>query len=168
MGTAVRDIYVGAAAEQVWDFLQVPKNIVEWWPHCEAVRDGGPEDGGRFDFTWADKRGGIVCHEEIEQAEVVPGEGITLHLAGDICGDLHWRGRGENGGTRLTFVSDYSLPLRSLIAHISPIRLVAFEEHEADEIAASVRRHFSPTPETPSTRARPASPVTGEAICYNV
>lgn len=144
------------------------ENIVEWWPHCQAVREGGPEAGGRFDFTWTDKPGGIVCHEEIEETVIVPGEGITLHLAGDICGDLRWQVRCENGGTHLTFVSDYSLPVRSLIAHISPIRLVAFEEHEADEIAASVRRHFSPDAAISSTRTRPANPTTGDTICYNV
>ena len=52
MATAVRSMYVKATAEEVWDYLQTPRNIVEWWPNCEEIHDGQRLSEGGFAFKW--------------------------------------------------------------------------------------------------------------------
>ena len=119
------------------------KNIVEWWPNCEEIHDVRPLSEGGFAFKWTDKPGGVTCRGEIEETVVEPGEGIALHIAGDICGDIRWRVQQNGGGTYVTFESDYDLPVRSLIPYLSPVRILMFQQHEADAIAKKVQERFA-------------------------
>lgn len=142
MARAARSVHVEATVEQVWDYLRDPKSIVEWWPNCTEIHNVQACADGGCTFKWTNKPGGVTCCGEIAEFVSDPDDGIVLHLAGDICGELHWRARRENGGTQVTFDSDYDLPVRALIPYLSPVRLLTFQQQEADEIAAKVREHF--------------------------
>ena len=143
MATAVRNLHVNAPAEQVWEYLQTPGSIVEWWPDCEEIHDITRRSDGALTFKWTDKPAGVSCHGEIAETVEEPGKTLALHLTGDLCGDLHWRVRGENGGTDLVLESDYDLPVRSLIPFLSPVRILTFQQDEADAIVEKVREHFN-------------------------
>jgi uncharacterized protein YndB with AHSA1/START domain len=142
VATTVRRIYVVATAEQVWDYLQTPKNIVDWWPNCEEIHAVRPLSEGGFVFKWTDKPAGVTCCGEIEETVVEPGEDLALHIAGDICGDIRWQVKQNEAGTHVTFESDYDLPVRALIPHLSPFRLLMFQQDEADAIMEKVTEHF--------------------------
>lgn len=143
MATAARSIDIHATPEEVWEYLRTPANIVEWWPGCEAIHDVAPQSDGGFTFQWIDKPAGVTCRGEIEETIVEPGEGIRLHIGGDICGEMRWRVHRENGGVRVRFESDYDLPVRALIPHLSPIRILRFQEDEADAIANRLRQRYA-------------------------
>jgi hypothetical protein len=134
---------VKATAEEVWDYLQTPRNIVEWWPDCEEIHDVRSLSGGGFAFKWTDKPAGVTCRGEIETVVRTPGEGLSLHVAGDIYGDMTWRVERKNGSTCVDFASDYDLPIRALIPYLSPVRLLRFQQDEADAIVAKVRERFN-------------------------
>ena len=143
MATAMRSMQVKATAEEVWDYLQTPGNIVEWWPNCEEIEDVRPLSEGRLAFKWTEKPAGVTCRGEIEAVVRTPGEGLSLHVAGDIYGDMSWRVERTNGSTRVDFASDYDLPIRALIPYLSPVRLLRFQQDEADAIVAQVRKRFN-------------------------
>jgi hypothetical protein len=142
MPTAVRRIHVNVPTEQVWDFLQTPGSIVEWWPDCVEIHDVTRRGDGEVTFGWTDKPAAVTCHGEIVETVEVPGKSLVLHLVGDLCGDLHWRISSENGGTDLVFESDYDLPVRALLPFLSPFRILTFQQDEADKIAEKIREHF--------------------------
>lgn len=142
MATALRNIYAPVPAEQVRDYLRTPASIVEWWPDCNEIHDVVDCGEGGCAFKWTDRPAGVVCHGEIQEQVRGAGELIALHLSGDICGEMSWQVQPENGGTHVTFRSDYDLPVRSLIPYLSPVRLLRFQEDEADAIAARIRGKF--------------------------
>lgn len=142
MATAIRSLHVNATAAQVWEYLQTPANIVEWWPDCEEVHDVVRRDDMHLSLKWTDKPAGVLCHGEIAETIEEPGKALDLRLTGDLCGELHWQIRGENGSTDIVFESDYDLPVRSLIPILSPVRILNFQQDEADRIVEKVCEHF--------------------------
>jgi hypothetical protein len=142
MPTALRSIYVDAPVEQVREYLRTPASVVEWWPDCDEVHDVEQRSDGHVGFKWTDKPAGVVCHGETDETAQGSGEDILMRLSGDLCGDMSWRVQGENGGALVTFRSDYDLPVRSLIPYLSPVRLLRFQQDEADAIAAKIRAKF--------------------------
>ena len=147
MSIAVRSMHLNALAEQVWDYVQAPANIVKWWPDCEEIRDVTRGNDGTVRFRWTDRPAGVVCHGEMAETVEEPGKRLHLHLTGDLCGDLRWRVQCENGGSLLTFESDYDLPVRSLVPFLSAARILAFQQDEADAVMQKVREHFDKAPD---------------------
>jgi uncharacterized protein YndB with AHSA1/START domain len=143
MCIATRSLHVDAAAEQVWEYLRTPANMTEWWPDCEEIHDVARSDDGAVRFKWTDKPAGVVCHGETAETLEEPEKRLRLHLTGDLCGDLRWAVQDENGGSRLTFESDYDLPVRSLVPYLSAVRILNFQRDEADAVIRRVREHFS-------------------------
>lgn len=143
MSTATRSAFLSAPAGQVWDYLRTPGNMVEWWPDCEEIHGVARGDDGVIRFGWTDRPAGILCHGETAETEEEPGKTVRLHLTGDLCGDMRWMVQHENGGSRVIFISDYDLPVRSLVPYLSPVRILTFQEDEADVVIRRVREHFS-------------------------
>jgi hypothetical protein len=85
----------------------------------------------------------VLCRGATTETEEAPGKAMRLHLTGDLCGDMRWLVQPENAGSRIVFVSDYDLPVRSLVPYLSPVRILTFQEDEADAIIERVREHFS-------------------------
>ena len=141
MTTANRSVRVEAPADQVRDYLSTPNNIVEWWPDCVEIHDLIREPGG-YAFGWTDSPAGVPCHGEMRETVEGAGETIALRLTGDLHGLMTWRAEPEGGGTRVTFQSDYDLPVRALIPYLTPARLLRFQQDEADAVTAKVREKF--------------------------
>jgi hypothetical protein len=142
MARAVRSLHVGARVEQVRDFLQVPTNMLEWWPDCDEIDDLEVCDVGAIAFKYADKPAGVVCRGEIEERVLEDCGDVTLRLSGDLHGTMRWHLEPEDGGARVTFESDYDMPVRALIPYLSPVRLLRYQEDEADQIATRLREKF--------------------------
>lgn len=167
MTTVAISMHVKATAEQVWEYLRSSRNIVEWWPNCAALEDVPPLSEGGFAFKWTGERGEAVLRSEVEEVLAEPGEGISVHLAGDICGTIRWRVRREDGGTRVVLQTDYAVRLRPLLMHLSPLRLLRFEQDEAAAIASRVVEQFSGKPAgTEQTRLVNGVPGPSQALLW--
>jgi hypothetical protein len=144
MSTVTRSAHLSVPAEQVWDYLRAPANMIEWWPDCEEIHDVARSENGVIQFGWTDRPAGVPCHGITTETEEEPGKALRLHLTGDLCGDMRWVVQRENGGSRVIFISDYDLPVRSLVPHLSPVRILTFQDDEADAIIRTLRERFSP------------------------
>ncbi|MCU0508185.1 MAG: SRPBCC family protein [Anaerolineae bacterium] len=142
MARALRSLHLGAPVDEVRDFLQEPANMLEWWPDCDEIDDLRVCDVGAIAFKYADKPAGVMCRGEVEERVVGDCGDVALHLTGDLHGDMRWRIEAEDGGTRVTFESDYDMPVRALIPYLSPVRLLRYQEDEADQVAAKLREKF--------------------------
>ena len=117
-------------------------NLADWWPHCLCFDGKRPLPG--YCFEWLDQKTHLALLAQIEEVLAQPGVGITFHLAGDICGDIVWRVRRENGGSAVGVAADYSLPLRRMLPFMSPVRAWRFQQDEADAMLARVQARFDP------------------------
>jgi hypothetical protein len=131
-----------APVDEVRDFLQTPANMLEWWPDCDEIDDLEVCDVGAIAFKYADKPGGVACRGTIEERVLANGEDLALRLSGDLHGSMRWHLEPEDCGTRVTFESDYDMPVRALIPYLSPVRLLRYQEDEADQIAVRLREKF--------------------------
>jgi carbon monoxide dehydrogenase subunit G len=145
MATTHRSIHVEASASRVWDYLLTPESILEWWPGCVEIHSVAREGDGGYAVEWTNRPAGVMCRGEMVAACRPEGEGlaITLRVSGDLYGDMSWEVQGEGSGTRLTFRSDYDMPVRALIPYLSPYRILMYQQDEADAIIRSAASRLS-------------------------
>ena len=143
MARAMRSAYLETTAEDLWSFLEAPQNITEWWPNCVQIYDVKRSEDGRLAFKWVDRCGELALRGEVEEVVEQAGKRLAVHITGDIHGDMAWRLEPQNGGVKLDFESDYDLPVRSLIPFLSPVRLLTYQQDEADAIVARMRERYN-------------------------
>ena len=143
MPRAMRSAYLETTAEDLWSFLEAPQNITEWWPNCVQIYDVRRSEDGRLAFKWVDRCGELALRGEVEEVVEQAGKRLAVHITGDIHGDMAWRLEPQNGGVKLDFESDYDLPVRSLIPFLSPMRLLTYQQDEADAIVARMKERYS-------------------------
>jgi len=140
MATATIAMNVKAPADKVWAYLNATQNIADWWGNCTEVHQKA--DANSCCLEWRERISGVTLHADVVETMEQPGEQIRLHMCGDICGDILWQVRPQNGGTQVVLLSDYDLPVHRLAPYLSPYRLLTFQQTEAEAMAARIRARF--------------------------
>jgi uncharacterized protein YndB with AHSA1/START domain len=133
-----KSITINVPPEKVFAYVNEPANLVEVWPSFEEAKDVRPTPNGGHSFRWVYKMAGMRLEGTSEDTEVVANQRHVSRTQGGIESTVTWTFRREDGSTRVTFETDYTVPI-PLLGKLAETFIVRANEHEAETILANLK-----------------------------
>jgi len=133
-----KSVFVQAPIEKVFDYLNDPQKLAEYWPGMVAVKDVEtlPNGGTCFNYTY--KMAGILFEGKSEDIEIVPLKRMVSVTSGGIDGKVTWELEQAENGTKVLLENVYSLPV-PLLGKLAEPMINKLSENEADAILANLK-----------------------------
>ena len=137
MAKVERSININAPIDKVFSYVADPRNELEYIPSITDIRDiTGQGVGQRFGWTY--KMLGIPLKGEDEVTEYVPNQRYVHKSTGGIVSTWTWTFQPEAGGTRLTLVVEYTIPV-PVLGKVGERLGLRQNEREADFAVATLK-----------------------------
>jgi uncharacterized membrane protein len=139
MAKVTRSITINTPPEQVFEYMSDPKNIPEIWPSLIETKDvqHSPE-GVAINWGWTYKMAGMRFEGKSEVVEQVANQLTVEKSEGGISSTITWRYQSENGGTKVTFEAEYTVPV-PLLGKLAEAFIVKQNEKEAELILENLK-----------------------------
>ncbi|MCU4716893.1 SRPBCC family protein [Halapricum hydrolyticum] len=120
MVSVSRSIHVDAPVEDVFEYLDDPRNHAEVTPSLAKVRNVEPLDNGgkRVEHTY--KMAGVGLDGELVERTHEENERMVFEMRGGLEGEIEIETVDDDGGTELRYSADYELPGTVLSAVAGP------------------------------------------------
>lgn len=138
MATVEQSVTVHAPVEKVFSFAAAPTHLPEFWPSMVEVKDVEPLPNGGHRFRWVYKMAGMRFEGTSEDVEYVPNQQVIQRSRGGIESTVTWTFLSEAGGTRVTFLANYTVPV-PLLGRLAEAVIVKVNEHEAEALLANLK-----------------------------
>ncbi len=138
MAKVERSIVMHAPVEKVFSYVANPSNLPEFIPSMMEVKDVQPLPNGGHRFRWVYKMAGMRFEGTSEDVEYVPNQRLVAKFTGGIEAMLTWTFLAEAGGTRVTFLGDYTVPI-PLLGRLAEAVIVKVNEHETETLLANLK-----------------------------
>jgi len=129
-----RRVTVNAPVEEVFAYLTDPSNLLEIWPSLLEVTDVQQlSEVIGSSYRWVYKMAGMRFRGKSEVVEYVANEAVTVKDSGEGKLEAVRRSTFEpaNGGTKLTWETEYRIPI-PLLGRLAEAVIVKLTENEAD------------------------------------
>jgi len=128
---------INAPVEKVFAYLSDPMNELEWLPGMMEVKDvRGKGVGGHYRFVY--RLIGLSREGESTCTEYIPNQRIVTQSKGGIVSTFTWTFKSQNGGTELSVVIDYTIPIPVLGKVVEAVAL-KWIEREADMAGGNIK-----------------------------
>jgi len=132
-----RSFKINAPVEKVFSYVTDPRNELEYIPSITDIRDiTGQGVGQRFGWTY--KMLGIPLKGKDEVTEYVPNQRYVQKSTGGIVSTWTWTFQPEAGGTRLSLVVEYTIPV-PVLGKVGERLALRQTEREADLAMATLK-----------------------------
>lgn len=138
MAKVKKSIVIRAPAEKVFEYINVPTNLTEIWPSMVGAKDVQRLPNGGNSFRWVYKMAGMSFEGTSVDTDVVPNERIVSKTEGGIESVVTWAIQPENGGSKVTFDAEYTVPI-PLLGKLAEAFIVKLNENEAETILANLK-----------------------------
>jgi len=137
MAKVERSFKINAPVEKVFSYVTDPRNELEYIPSITDIRDiTGQGVGQRFGWTY--KMMGIPLKGKDEVTEYVPNQCYVQKSTGGIVSTWTWTFQPEAGGTRLSLVVEYTIPV-PVLGKVGERLASRQTEREADLAIATLK-----------------------------
>jgi uncharacterized membrane protein len=133
-----RSILINAPVEQVFAFVEDPRNMPDVWPSVERVTAVEPRPDGGYTCNYVYRIAGMRFEGHTDLLEHVPNQCIVTRSKIGMEGTLRWTFQAEGDGTRVTLEAEYSVPV-PLVGGIAAALLVRPNEREAETLFANIK-----------------------------
>jgi uncharacterized membrane protein len=133
-----KTITVNAPAEKIYNYVGNPENLPEVWPSLVEVTDVQSLPNGGNSNRWAYKMAGIRLKGTSEDTERVPNERIVSKTKGGVESTQTWVVQPEAGGTKVSFVVEYTVPI-PVLGKIAEVIIVKMNDREAGSMLANLK-----------------------------
>ena len=133
-----KTITVNAPAEKIYNYVGNPENLTEFWPSLVEVTDVQSLPNGGNSNRWAYKMAGIRLEGTSEDTERVPNERIVSKTKGGVESTQTWVFQPEAGGTKVTFVVEYTVPI-PVLGKLAEVIIVKMNDHEVGVLLANLK-----------------------------
>ena len=137
MATAKNSIKINAPIEKVFDFLK-PDILPEIWPSLVEVKNITELPNGRYSWDWKYNMAGMNFNGTSENTEVVPNERTVSETTGGIESTITWLFESNDGGTKVTIVADYTVPV-TLVGKLAESVIVRQNQKEGELILENLK-----------------------------
>ena len=137
MATAKSSININAPVEKVFEYVQ-PETLPEIWPSFVEVKNVKELPNGGYSWEWVYKMAGMRFNGASEDTEFVANERTVSHSTGGIESTITWMYQPEDGGTKVTIIAEYTVPV-PLLGRLAEAFIVKLNEHEAEAILANLK-----------------------------
>jgi uncharacterized protein YndB with AHSA1/START domain len=111
MSKLERSITINAPVEKVFDYINNQTHLPEIWPSLIEVTDMKPLPNGGWSNRWKYKMAGIHLSGTSEDIEHVANQRIVSKTKGGADSIQTWTFEPEDGGTKVTFAVEYTIPI---------------------------------------------------------
>ncbi|MGB5933129.1 MAG: SRPBCC family protein [Anaerolineae bacterium] len=138
MAKVERSITINAPVEKVFGYWTQPTNLPEIWPSLLEVKEVQrlPNGGNRVQSVY--KMAGMRFEVTTEDTEYVPNQRTVTKVEGGIEGTITWTFQPEDGGTKLTTETEYTVPI-PLLGKLAEAFIVKANEREVDLLLANLK-----------------------------
>jgi uncharacterized membrane protein len=133
-----KTITVNAPAEKIYNYVGKVENLPEIWPSLVEVMDVESLPNGGNRNRWAYKMAGMRLEGSSEDTERVPNERIVSKTKGGIESIQTWTFQPEGGGTKVSFVVEYNVPV-PVLGKLAEVIIVKMNDREADTLLANLK-----------------------------
>ena len=133
-----KSITINAPVEKVFDYMNDPTHMPEFWPSLVEVKDVRPSTTGGKDFGWVYKLAGMRFEGASESIEHVGNQRMVTKSTKGINTTFVWTYEPQNGGTKLTLEIEYTIPV-PLLGKLAEGFIVNMNEREADTLLANLK-----------------------------
>ena len=137
MATIKKSIKINAPVEKVFEYANKPENLPEIWPSMIEVKSIKELPNGGYSYDFVYKMAGMRFTGSSEDTEVVPNERTVSISTGGIESTITWTYEPEDGGTKLTTLAEYKIPV--LLGKIAEAFIVKMNENEGDTVLANLK-----------------------------
>lgn len=139
MAKVERTDTINAPVEKVFAYIQDPTTNPEWIPSQIEVTDvKRTEEGVGTHYRWAYKLVGIRLTGESTFTEYVPNERLVDQSKGGIASTWTYTLQPRDGGTKLTLVVEYTIPI-PVLGKFAEGLVLSRNEREADMAVANLK-----------------------------
>jgi uncharacterized protein YndB with AHSA1/START domain len=138
MAAVNKQVVIQAPVDKVFDYMEQPTNVPEFWPSLLEVRDVEQFPDGRHRYKWVYKMAGMRFEGNTQEAEIIPNQRIVSENSGGIPSTITWTFEPEEGGTRVTFDAEYTVPI-PLLGKLAEAIIVKQNEREAEALLSNLK-----------------------------
>lgn len=138
MATVERSVVIHAPVQQVFDYAAVPTHLPEFWPSMIEVKDVQSLSNGGHRFRWVYQMAGMRFEGTSEDVEYAPNQRLTQKSRGGIESTITWFFLPEDGGARVTFLAEYTVPV-PLLGRLAAAAIAKVNEQETETLLANLK-----------------------------
>ena len=138
MTSQTNSVVVHAPVEKVYEFLDDPRHLPEFWPSLIEVRDVRSLPNGGHANRWTYKMAGMRLEGTSEDVEHVANERIVRKTKGGVDSTQTWMVEPEGEDTKVSFRVDYTVPV-PVLGKLAEAAIVKVNEHEGDVTMANLK-----------------------------
>ena len=138
MATIKKSIKINAPVEKVFKYANKPENLPEIWPSMIEAKNIKELPNGGYSYDFVYKMAGMRLTGSSVDTEVVPNERSVSESTGGIESTITWSFEPEDGGTKVTSLAEYKIPV-PLLGKIAEAFIVKMNENEGDTIMANLK-----------------------------
>ena len=136
MATVKSSITINAPVEKVFEYT-TPENLPEVWPSLVEVKNVKELPNGGYSWDWVYKMAGMNFNGSSEHVEYVDNERTVSQSTG-IDSTITWSYEPVSGGTKLTTLTEYKIPV-PLLGKVAEAFIVKMNENESETILANLK-----------------------------
>jgi len=130
-------VTINAPVEKVFEFSH-PENLPEIWPSLVEVSNIKELPNGGFSWDWVYKMAGMRFNGTSTHTEFIANERTVSKSSGGIESTITWSYQPVAGGTKMTSITDYKIPV-PLLGKLAEAFIVKFNENESETILANLK-----------------------------
>ena len=131
-------VIINAPVEKVFEYASKPENQPEFLPSMIEVKNVKELPNGGYSYDFVYKLAGMRLTGFNEDTEFVPNERIVSISTGGIESTFTWTYEPEGGGTKVTSLVEYKIPL-PLLGKVAETFIVKMNENESDTVLANLK-----------------------------
>ena len=141
MARVEKEVVVNAPIEKVFNYINKPDNLLEFWPSLIEVKDVKLLPNGGYSAQWSYKMAGMRFEGRSEHIQVIPNQWIIVETTGGVSSTITWTFRSMPKGTRVNLTIEYRVPI-PLLGKLAEAVIVMMNEQEGDLMMANLRARF--------------------------
>ena len=137
MAKLTKSIIINAPVEKVFSYGSDSTNLPEIWPSLVEIKDVKHLPDGRTTDSWTYKMAGMQL-KGTTITEYVENKSVISKTEGGVKSTQIWTFEPENGGTKVTFEVEYTVPI-PVIGKLAEAIVVKMNDHEGDVLLANLK-----------------------------
>ena len=133
-----KTVVVHAPVEKVFDYLNDPNKLLEYWPGFVEVSDVRPLENGGTCFAYVYRFAGIRLEGNSEDVEIVPLRRMVSKSTGGVESTVTWEVEPVKDGTRVVFTQDYRIPM-PMLGKFAENMVVRLAERDGEVIMENMK-----------------------------
>jgi uncharacterized membrane protein len=141
MARVEKSIVINAPVDTVFAFVDDPANLPSVWPALQEIKDVVVQPDGGHSSNFVYNMGGMRFSGHTDTIERVPNQLLVTQSKSGIENTLRWGFQPEGGGTKLTLVAEYKVPV-PLVGRIAEAILLRQNEQQAETVLANLKQRM--------------------------